>query len=258
MNSTIKIPDPFLPFLPPDPFLPHVRESQETRMNARTRSAILLIPSLCVASLTGLNCCSANETLANVAKWRWKICDGEGNSRPFLSEKDYFTLFAEALHDPEQKVRVVAAMDVKAHSHFSGTEYSLVVDAYIHARRDEELARELLEAWAQSQRDSDERLCMAEAWLDLRMRQYLWDHPECASEARVYRWGRSWSGFSGPRVREFFAERLLAGGDEQFRTVWEDYQHQVRCLKAGTLKEIDWGPLKTIPFSYRSRKAAGG
>jgi hypothetical protein len=226
-------------------------------MNTRTRSVTLLLPLVSASVLIVRGCSGPSERLDNLTQWCWAICDGQGNARPFLSDKDYFTLLGEALQDPAEKVRVGAAMDLLANSHYRGRSYTLVIDAYIDGGRDAQLVGELLGAWEASPRDSKERLYLGQAWLDLRMRQYLWDHPECASEARVYRWGQSWSGFSGPRVREFFAERLLAGGDEQFRTVWEDYQHQVRCLKAGTLKEIDWGPLKTIPFSYRSRKAAG-
>ena len=120
-------------------------------MNARISGTVLLAQAMAVLVLGGCGQSPSTQRLVTVAKWRWAICDGQGAARPLFSDKDYFTLFAEALHDPEEIVRVMAAMDLQAHSHFSGSAHSLVVDAYIKGGRDDQLARDLLKAWKASE-----------------------------------------------------------------------------------------------------------
>lgn len=173
-----------------------------------------------------------------VRLWATVIRQGQGYKRPRGSEKDFFTLHMDALEHPFQGVRVAVASDLHSNTIMSA-KYPVLPDAYIDYGPVDKLRVALLRAWRGAELNSRERYSMAEAFLDLETRQYLWDHPDVAREAGLRRERppqKGWS-ISGP---ELLADRLLAEGDEEFKTVWDDYKHHEKLLLAGKLKPVEW------------------
>ena len=122
-----------------------------------------------------------------------------------------------------------------------GQVYDYLLDGYIDAGRDDELQAALHEAWQQEPEvvvtlhDTPTRKSIARAYLHLRRRQYLHEHPELAEEISV---GRNipleWDNATGTWGRftredhEFLSDRLIENGDEEYIEVMTDYRERYK------------------------------
>jgi hypothetical protein len=88
------------------------------------------------------------------------------------------------------------------------------------------------DAWAKAPIGSYERYNMAEAFVECRCVQYIWEHPDMAAQVKLephtapY---RGWLGSLWKRDLQLLGPRLVEGGDERFRRVWEDYQSLLKA-----------------------------
>lgn len=165
----------------------------------------------------------------DLSEWCWVINDGKGSHRPFPWTKDYFTLAAESLDDRYESVRLAAALKLTTCSVMIGRKYVFLLDAYVDAGRGEHLRKHLRQALAKQKPGTRERIEIVHVILELAMREYLWKHPEVASDLGLDRQEpprRGWEGFVFHRGNDtqyrFFAERILPTGDEDFARVWKE------------------------------------
>jgi len=175
--------------------------------------------------------------------WRYagRIGNGRGLESPQDRDEDYYTLFIQMMKHESCGVRQMAGLSLSTHEIF-GKEYYHLLDAYIDAGRDAELAEALYEAWSRCERGTDERLVMGHAYIELRRRQYLWGRPETADEIgleKVSPPSRGWFSFSNAHRREL-DERLMAQGDDQIAEVAKDLQAHVRLLESDSLQHVVW------------------
>jgi len=161
-----------------------------------------------------------------------------GYDKPHGSEKDYFTIHLEALANPRQSVRTFAVMDVST-STVMAAPYARLADAYIDYGPIEKLEQVLLTAWRRTQLHSRERWQMAQAFLDVRARRYLWAHPKAASALGVKPERPPHKGLTHCGW-ENLVKPLIAKDDEEFIMVWKDFQDHDRLLVAGKLKPTQW------------------
>ncbi len=179
--------------------------------------------------------------------WMTYVCDGLGTSKPLFSAKDYFTLYLEALDDRELRIRYMAHAMLLPNRIFCA-KYPQVLDAFIASGKDKELGVALRRSWKTAERGTWWRLTTAEVLACLIMRQYLWKHPEVASEAGAIAPGVAkekapfcgWGRF-GPREMDYLSAKVIAEGDEEFKLVWDDYSLHADMLRAGTLKHAPLG-----------------
>lgn len=166
----------------------------------------------------------------DLRRWCWEINDGRGSERPLFSKKDRFALLPEFLRDRDELVRSSAAIMLSLTSVMTGKKYMFVLDAYVDAGRSKELAEHLKRAWL-NEKPGFTRFWMLESFLQLKMLEYLRQHPEAAHELDPDREVRPWLG----RIRfgatsrddsdyRFFAERIIPTGDEDFAKAWAELQ----------------------------------
>jgi hypothetical protein len=169
------------------------------------------------------------------------ICDGRGEERPSWLSGDYYSLFVEYVNHPDKDVRKAAAASVRMSTHISGDAYSALIDPYIRDGRDAELEAALLEAWRSAKQNGWERLAVADSYLDLRRRQYIWAHPEFGRSLDLLdpdprSEGDIWVHFLNSD-REAIDEKLAEQGDATFDEVRRNSIELVEALRAGTLLE---------------------
>ena len=197
---------------------------------------IVLIAAVCLAVILLQGC--SKTTAYKVSLWGQRICDGRGSEKPDFSNRDYYTLVADALNSRNESVLTAVLLDLGT-SHIPGTRYTSLMDAYIEGGRDKMVHKRLRELWRKAKKNTKARYWRSKYFAQLKMRQYLWAHPESAEEAELHRFGhplRGWWGFA-PHHMEFYAKRLITAGDKEFQEVWKDYQWHLAALRAETLIE---------------------
>ena len=168
------------------------------------------------------------------------IRDGDGYEKCSWSGETYFAFYFGALDHPCEDMRASTAASARSCVHMAAT-YPVLLDAFIDYGPVEELRDALLRGWRRADPMSDERYFMANAFVELEERQYLWAHPELGKQkglmtrAEMDAWVREslpdvcfsdlppvkgWEGFPPG----WFSKELLAEGNEQYKQVWEDYQ----------------------------------
>jgi hypothetical protein len=159
------------------------------------------------------------------------ICNGRGEQIPVFWAKRHFDLLLDLLEHPQEHVRTSTATALQSNHVRGGRHYSKLGDAYIDSGRSGDLMEALWRAWQTACPGSLERYRMAQTFVDCRCVQYVWEHPNVATEVNFERstgGERGWSGTLVKRDLQLLAPKVVQDGDERFRTVWEDYQHLLR------------------------------
>ena len=175
-------------------------------------------------------CVSPKERMHwNLGVWLYQINDGHGSTRPLFSKYDYYETMARALLDKHESVRTTVARDFTTGVTAAGHRYVYSVDAYIDEDRDEMLEAYLRKAWGRAPPDSNERLQILKALVQLGMRRYLWANPGFGKQHGIDR-DKPQRGFRPFWLHHYpiFADRLLAEGDEGFARDWEEYRRLMR------------------------------
>jgi len=161
----------------------------------------------------------------NLRVWIYQINDGHGDRHPLFSRLTHYELMARALLDKHQSVRIAAVRGFTTGVVAAGEKYVYLPDAYIGGNRDEMLAEHLGRARQQAEPGSWERLLVLKATVQLRMRQYLWAHPEFGRQHDIPR-DPPQRGFRPFWLDHYlvFADQILAEGDEQFARDWQEYR----------------------------------
>ena len=186
-----------------------------------------LLALLCAAVLCGTTGCATRRDRMhnNLSGWLFRINDGRGSERPFLSSKDYYELHAGALLDQEASVRTAASMQITTSTVAIGVKYVYVVDAYIDDGRDGQLKKALVDALREFGDGREMRLHLLKALVQLRMRQYLWAHPEFGAMHDIQPEDPQ-KGFRGFGLEHYriFASQIIAEGDTEFAEVWQQFR----------------------------------
>ena len=196
---------------------------------------------------------------------RLRICstvirDGDGYQKTPWAEKDYFTCFLQAFEHPASSIRLSAAGDTSSSTQMAA-KYPVLLDAFIDDGPVRKLKEALLRGWRRGEVGSRERYRMADVFAQLRVRQYVWAHPQLARQKGLMTFAeqnafldkipgmrerfagfppqKGWGSFTAEAF-DHFAHRLIAQGDEEFAGVWRDYQHHRELSRAGKLKPINW------------------
>lgn len=169
------------------------------------------------------------------------ICDGRGLERPLFSQHDYFTHYIKFLKDSDSSFRGSIAHYLSTDCHIAGMAFHSLLDAYIVGGRDDQLEAALLDAWQKEKPNTSTRRRMADAYCEIRRRQYLWAHPEFGRSlglAKDPEKSRSkndlWWGFNRLH-RDAIDAELAKLGDKDFDRVRKNYSDLLDALKAGTL-----------------------
>jgi len=173
----------------------------------------------------------------DMGDWIWVINDGYGAWRPFFVGQTYYERMADMLLDEHRSVRVAAAGYFTTSSVAFGRRYVYVPDAYVDSGRADMLRNRLLEARRRAAPESRERYWMLEALVQLKMRQYLWAHPEFGIENELppeapQRGFGSFSLWHYP----IFAKLILSEGDEEYRQHWGEFRQLNQLL-------FGWDPI---------------
>jgi hypothetical protein len=157
--------------------------------------------------------------------WLYEINDGHGGRTSLFSCKDYFQLMADALLDKNESVRTAAGMYFTTGTVAAGDRYVYLLDAYIDNGRGDGLHECLRRAYDKSSSDSKERLRILECLIQLRMRQYLWAHPDFGEKHGIKR-DKPQRGFRPFWLEHYsvFADQLLAEGDNEFAMNWQEFR----------------------------------
>jgi hypothetical protein len=199
---------------------------------SRGMVVIVLVGAVAMAGACGLEALRRNGYFLSdhgrLRLYEEMICDGKGKEGPFWLRCDYFALFIECLGDPNTSLREAAAATVTTNTAIPGIAFAYLVDAYIVGGRDAELKAAVLDAWRREKRNTWARLELANAYLDLRRRQYLWANPEFGKSINmIYPNPRSkwdvWRSFNRLN-REAIDARLAELGDKEFDEVRRNYQ----------------------------------
>ena len=158
----------------------------------------------------------------------WRILDGHGAEALGPNGEDSFALLQEMLLHPDREMRGFVANDLALHTWGGGHLYGYALDGYLDAGRDKELQKSLYQAWKKNTRRGAVRADIAEAYLDLQRRQYLWAHPEIAEQLALMQNlpfspmeapKRGWKDNFNAEQRKFVNRKLIQLGDEEFLEV---------------------------------------
>lgn len=121
-------------------------------------------------------------------------------------------------------------------SFVNGNErYVGLLDGYIDAGRTGELRSALRQAHAQAEAGSPLRRRALGVLIDLRMHEYLWNHPEIGAALGYTQLTdgrrRGWTGTGGAWTAEDLAERIIAEGDTEFEATWTEYLDVISTLR---------------------------
>jgi len=194
-----------------------------------------------LAGCAGVNLAQVGEA-DQIAVLSYRICDGYGNDVPRGENANCFDLLLDRLTDDRYFVRYSAASSASSSTVRDGRVYSHLADAYIDAGRGEQLSEALYRAWQRAERSTDECDWMAEFWLDVRRRQYLWEHPDLAEAVGIQPSRppkRGWP-FLATYQEMAVDLRLVLEDDEQSVEFLREIERLLDLSYKGDLKKVPW------------------
>ncbi len=192
---------------------------------------------ICVSVLPFVGGCALSSEYVELDQWCWRIAEGHGDEHPPFSRADYFSLVARTAASGNVDMGSAAMGHLSTcSSYVNGNErYVRLLDAYIDAGRTGELRSALRQAHAQAEAGSPLRRRALQVLIDLRMHEYLWDHPKIGAALGYTQFTdgrrRGWNGTGGAWMAEDLAERIIAEGDREFEAIWAEYLDVLSTLR---------------------------